>query len=58
MSFSEIETVKTDSIYFLEKDIYVPEEVIKNKALIRMDINIVQFIVFSNNAKRKNLVLS
>lgn len=51
--FSEIETVETGPTYFLEEDIYVPEEIIKNKALIRMDMNIVQFPIFSKNAKRK-----
>ncbi|MGL5901259.1 MAG: RepB family plasmid replication initiator protein, partial [Cetobacterium sp.] len=51
--YFEVETIDTGPTYFLEEDIYVPEELVKNKSLIRMDMNIVQFPIFSKNTKRK-----
>lgn len=51
--YFEVETIDTGPTYFLEEDIYIPEELVKNKSLIRMDMNIVQFPVFSKNTKRK-----
>ncbi|MEG1808197.1 MAG: hypothetical protein RR265_08700, partial [Cetobacterium sp.] len=35
------------------EDISIDEKYIKNKALVRMDMNIVQFPIFSKNTKRK-----
>lgn len=51
--YFEVETVDTGPTYFLEEDIYVPEELVRNRALIRVDMNIVQFPIFSKNTKRK-----
>lgn len=51
--FLEIESEVTGETSYLEEDVYVPEEIVKNKSLIRMDMNIVQFPIFSKNAKRK-----
>ncbi|MGL5718362.1 MAG: RepB family plasmid replication initiator protein [Paraclostridium sp.] len=51
--YFEVETIDTGPTYFLEEDVYVPEELVKNKSLIRMDMNIVQFPIFSKNTKRK-----
>lgn len=51
--YSGVETVDTGPTYFLEEDVYVDEKYVKNKSLIRMDMNIVQFPIFSKNAKRK-----
>ena len=45
-----IETPKTEII---EENIYIDEKLIKNKNLIRVDINIVQYPIFSKNTKRK-----
>lgn len=51
--FSGIEVIDTGDPCFLEEDIYIPEDRVKNKSLIRVDMNIVQFPVFSKNTKRK-----
>lgn len=51
--FSGIEIIDAGSPCFLEEDIYIPEDLVKNKSLIRVDMNIVQFPVFSKNTKRK-----
>ncbi|WP_407536492.1 hypothetical protein [Cetobacterium somerae] len=51
--YFEVKTVDTGPTYFLEEDIYVPEELVRNRALIRIDMNIVQFPIFSKNTKRK-----
>lgn len=51
--FSGIEIIDAGPPCFLEEDIYIPEDLVKNKYLIRMDMNIVQFPVFSKNTKRK-----
>lgn len=51
--FSGIEIIDAGPHCFLEEDIYIPEDLVKNKYLIRMDMNIVQFPVFSKNTKRK-----
>ena len=51
--YFEVETVDTGPIYFLEEDIYVPEELVRNRDLIRVDMNIVQFPIVSKNTKRK-----
>ncbi|MGL4651901.1 hypothetical protein [Cetobacterium sp.] len=51
--YFKVETIDTGPTYFLEEDVYVPEELVKNKSLIRMDMNIVQFPIFSKNTKRK-----
>ncbi|MCQ8213330.1 hypothetical protein NON08_12550 [Cetobacterium somerae] len=48
-----IETIDTGPTYYLEEDISIDERYIKNKALVRMDMNIVQFPIFSKNTKRK-----
>ncbi|MGL5049925.1 MAG: hypothetical protein ACRC6A_12895 [Fusobacteriaceae bacterium] len=50
-SFSEV--IDTGPTYYLEEDISIDEKYIKNKALVRMDMNIVQFPIFSKNTKRK-----
>ncbi|MDX8337109.1 hypothetical protein [Candidatus Cetobacterium colombiensis] len=51
--FSGIEIIDTGAPCFLEEDIYIPEDLVKNKSLIRVDMNIVQFPIFSKNTKRK-----
>lgn len=48
-----IEIIDTGPTYYLEEDISIDEKYIKNKALVRMDMNIVQFPIFSKNTKRK-----
>lgn len=43
----------TGETHYVEEELYVDENIVKNRALIRMDMNIVQFPIFSKNAKRK-----
>ena len=45
-----IDTVPTE---YIEENIYVDESFIKNKELIRMDMNLIQSPIFSKNTKRK-----
>ncbi|WP_297487852.1 hypothetical protein, partial [uncultured Cetobacterium sp.] len=47
------ETIDTPETEIVEENIYVDENFIKNKALIRMDLNLIQFPIFSKNKKRK-----
>lgn len=49
----ETEVKETGPTYYLEEDISIDEKYVKNKSLIRMDMNIVQFPIFSKNTKRK-----
>ena len=48
-----MEIIDTGPTYYLEEDISIDEKYIKNEALVRMDMNIVQFPIFSKNTKRK-----
>lgn len=52
-NYFEVETIDTGPTCFLEEDVYVPEEFVRNRALIRIDMNIVQFPIFSKNTRRK-----
>lgn len=52
-NYTEIETVDTGETYYLEEELYVDESSIKNKSLVRVDINIVQFPIFSKNTKKR-----
>ncbi|MDX8337446.1 hypothetical protein, partial [Candidatus Cetobacterium colombiensis] len=47
------ETIDTPETEYVEENFYVEESFVKNKELIRMDLNIVQFPIFSKNTKRK-----
>ncbi|MCJ8343528.1 MAG: replication initiator protein A [Cetobacterium sp.] len=47
------ETIDTPETEIVEENIYVDEKFIKNKSLIRMDLNLIQFPIFSKNTKRK-----
>ncbi|MGL5724452.1 hypothetical protein, partial [Cetobacterium sp.] len=47
------EVIDTPETEYVEENFYVEESAIKNKDLIRMDLNIVQFPIFSKNTKRK-----
>ncbi|MEG0425122.1 MAG: hypothetical protein RR523_09355 [Cetobacterium sp.] len=47
------EVVDTKGIEIVEENIYVDEYFIKNKSLIRMDLNLIQYPIFSKNTKRK-----
>ena len=47
------EVVDTPETEIVEENFYIEESFIKNKNLVRMDINIVQFPIFSKNTKRK-----
>lgn len=47
------ETQVTEETHYVEEELYIDESIVKNRALIRVDMNIVQFPIFSKNAKRK-----
>lgn len=47
------ETELVEETHYLEEELFVDENLVKNRALIRVDMNIVQFPIFSKNAKRK-----
>lgn len=51
--FCEIITLDTPPTEYIEENIYIDEKTIKNKDLIRIDMNLVQFPIFSKNTKRK-----
>ncbi|MGL6119415.1 MAG: hypothetical protein ACRC0V_02820, partial [Fusobacteriaceae bacterium] len=48
-----VETIDTPETEYVEENFYVDENDLKNKELIRVDLNIVQFPIFSKNTKRK-----
>ncbi|MDX8337423.1 hypothetical protein, partial [Candidatus Cetobacterium colombiensis] len=47
------ETIETPETEIVEEIVYMDENLIKNKDLIRVDINIVQFPIFSKNTQKK-----
>lgn len=47
------ETIETPEAEIVEEIVYVDENFIKNKDLIRVDMNIVQFPIFSKNTQKK-----
>ncbi len=47
------ETIETPKTEIIEEIVYVDETFIKNKELIRVDLNIVQFPIFSKNTQKK-----
>ena len=47
------EVIDTKETEIIEENVYVDEDFIKNKSLIRMDLNIIQYPIFSKNTKRK-----
>ncbi|MGL4946227.1 MAG: hypothetical protein ACRCZR_08395 [Cetobacterium sp.] len=49
----DIEKIDTPPTEVLEENVFVDEQFMKNKDLIRMDMNIIQFPIFSKNSKRK-----
>lgn len=51
--FSSQEIIETPKTEIVEENIYIYENLIKNKSLIRVDMNIVQYPIFSKNTKRK-----
>ena len=51
--FSSQEIIETPKTEIVEENIYIDENLIKNKSLIRVDMNIVQYPIFSKNTKRK-----
>lgn len=58
-NYLDVETIDTGETFYLEEELYVDENSIKNKSLVRVDINIVQFPIFSKNTKkRKNEITS
>lgn len=52
-NYLETETIDTGETYYLEEELYIDENSIKNKSLVRVDINIVQFPIFSKNTKKR-----
>ena len=50
----EEEVIDTSPTEYIEEDVFIDENFIKNKELIRMDMNLIQFPIFSKNTKRKS----
>lgn len=48
-----MEEIDTPEVEIVEENIYIDEEFIKNKSLVRMDLNVIQYPLFSKNTKRK-----
>ena len=48
-----VEVIDTTPTEYIEENVYIDETLIKNKELIRMDMNIIQFPIFSKNTQRK-----
>ncbi|MGX6592808.1 hypothetical protein [Cetobacterium ceti] len=51
--YIEDEVIDTPETEIIEEDVIVDEKFIKNKELIRVDLNIIQFPIFSKNTQRK-----
>lgn len=47
------ETIDTPETEYVEENFYVEESLVKNKELIRMEMNLIQLPIFSKNTKRK-----
>ena len=47
------EVIDTPPTELIEENVYVDENSIKNKSLIRIDLNLIQFPIFSKNTHRK-----
>ncbi|MGL5427313.1 MAG: hypothetical protein ACRDAS_05300, partial [Cetobacterium sp.] len=47
------EVIDTPATEYIEENFFVEESLVKNKELIRIDMNIVQLPIFSKNTKRK-----
>lgn len=52
-NYMKTETIDTGETFYLEEELYIDENSIKNKSLVRMDINIIQFPIFSKNTKKR-----
>ncbi|WP_297488632.1 hypothetical protein, partial [uncultured Cetobacterium sp.] len=52
-SWFEDEIIDTPPTEYIEENIFVDENFIKNKELIRMDMNLIQSPIFSKNTKKK-----
>ena len=53
MNWLEDEVVEMPETEIVEENIYLDEELLKNKSLIRVDMNAIQYPLFSKNPKRK-----
>ncbi|WP_426711459.1 hypothetical protein [Cetobacterium sp. SF1] len=51
--YLEDEVINTPETEIIEEDVIVDEKFIKNKELIRIDLNLIQFPIFSKNTQRK-----
>ena len=47
------ETIDTPATEYIEENFYVEETLVKNKDLIRIEMNLIQLPIFSKNTKRK-----
>lgn len=47
------ETIDTPETEYIEENFYVEESLVKNKELIRIEMNLIQLPIFSKNTKRK-----
>lgn len=53
VNWIEDEITETPETEIIEENIYIDEELLKNKSLIRVDMNVIQYPLFSKNPKRK-----
>lgn len=53
MKWLEDEVIDMPETEIIEENIYIDEELLKNKSLIRVDMNAIQYPLFSKNPKRK-----
>lgn len=53
MNWLEDEIIDMPNTEIVEENIYIDEDLLKNKSLIRMDMNVIQYPLFSKNPKRK-----
>lgn len=48
-----VETINTPPAEMVEKNVCIDEKTIKNKELVRIEMNLIQFPIFSKNTQRK-----
>ena len=48
-----VEEINTPITEIIEENVYVDDKFIKNKEIVRIDMNLIQFPIFSKNTKRK-----
>ncbi|WP_297488409.1 hypothetical protein [uncultured Cetobacterium sp.] len=52
-NWMETETIETGETFYRDEDVSIDEKLVKNKSLIRVEMNLVQFPIFSKNTSKK-----